>query len=336
MEESGHDLGGHLDLGGNWVQYLGEGPLSLRAGGRTNLDYGESIRENRDGQVTEEVRQFSRGQRYVVDLGAGLGRVRDVTPLIRAQRLSERLTALGRKALTPYQVQKIAHVLASEYGYRGVYDRPEKDFWRDVLQPMLNPDNPLSPYEIYYLREIMEEDVGPRREGVELQAGFFYRDFDNNYDPNGTHDIERGPALVFLWAKNLSLDHQVSLGVDGDYSWSSSQRYGANIANAGLNLAYLWTIADRYRWDTDLTLDAYYREFDDGRDSGIQRSLSTRLDSEFTIFIEDTISMNFRVRGSNLQENVSSSFDAYYERYSRRWNWSYGIGLTYLLDGVLY
>src|SRR5262245_51282186 len=45
-----------------------------------------------------------------VSLGPGLGRMRDVTPLLQAQRLSERLQALGRPPLSEEDVLRLASV----------------------------------------------------------------------------------------------------------------------------------------------------------------------------------------------------------------------------------
>jgi Tat protein secretion system quality control protein TatD with DNase activity len=90
-----------------------------------------------DRNAGDENRSFGRTREYDVGAGIGIGRSRDVTPLIRAQRLSERLEALGRPPLSAHQVQQVAQVLAREEGYRIVFDRPDRSFWRDVLEPML-------------------------------------------------------------------------------------------------------------------------------------------------------------------------------------------------------
>lgn len=335
-ESSGHQLDGRFLLGGNWTRFLGEGPFSLRAAGNTTQSYSESIQENRIDQNIEETRSFRRSNNYYASLGAGVGRIRDVTPMIRAQRLSERLTALGREQLVPGQVQEIARVLATEQGYRAVFDRPDRSFWRDVLEPMLDPGQPLSPYEIFYLRDTMEEDVGPRGEGFEVRASVFYGDSRSGVTSNYFRFINRGTALDLRWVRNLTFDHQLTLSADADYSRASRSVSSGDFVTGGIDLAHLWTIADRYRWDTSLGLNGAYEELASDDERRIQRNLETVLQSVFTIFIENNLSLNLRVRGSNSQEYADYVYQGYNERYNRRWNWSYGIGLEYYLDRFLY
>ena len=79
QESSGHELGTAIILGGNWTRYLGDGPFSYRLGGNTRQLYSEKIQDNRSGDVTEEYRDFARTHNYSLNLGAGLGRVRDIS-----------------------------------------------------------------------------------------------------------------------------------------------------------------------------------------------------------------------------------------------------------------
>jgi len=284
----------------------------------------------------DEIRRFTRNHVYSLSLGAGLGRVRDVTPLIRAQRLGERLEAIGRIALTPYQIQQIARVLAREQGYRSVFDRPNRSFWRDVLDPMLDEDNPLSPYEIFYLADVMNEDVGPRRQGTELQGRFFYEEYGSDNDIWNRGHFYRGPAVIFLWTRNLNLNNQVSLGASGRYATFGSEDFKGDQVSWGMDLAHLWTIADRYRLDTSLNVVGNYDEMNRDADRLIDRSILTTIHSIFRIFLEDSMAFSASVLGLNRQNSHDRISFVDEDRYSRTWHWSYGIGLEYYLDRVLY
>mgnify|MGYP000337876300 CR=1 FL=1 len=110
----------------------------MRANGSYTRSYVESIRENTVDGETTETGSYNRGNSLYVTVGVGLGRARNVAPLIRAQRLSERLKAIGRAPLSPAEIQEVARVLATEHGYRAVYERPDRSFWQDVLMPMLD------------------------------------------------------------------------------------------------------------------------------------------------------------------------------------------------------
>lgn len=327
---------GTFSGGGILNEYLGGGPFSLDARGYFRLNYSESHHEDNYGQGPQEYQYFGRSKSYRVGLGAGWGRVRDVTPLIRAQRLSERLTALGRSSLSPTQVQKIARVLATEQGYRFVFDRPGKSFWRDVLEPMLDPNHPLSPYEIFYLRDVMDENVGTRGQGTKL--GVFYEYWDTrrssgNWDYRG---ISRWPYLNFLWVTNPTLNHQWTLQAGVSYYQSSGgDRRNENVKGQ-LNLTYLWTIADRYRWDINLDFTSYYNDDYESGSQAIRRSLDSRLGSTFLVFMENSLALRLSASVTNLQESNGESIWIEDPGYNRIWRWSYGIGFEYYLDRVLY
>jgi hypothetical protein len=336
-EASGHDLSGRLDLGAGWTRYLGDGPFFLRVSANTGQYYAESIEERRIADTTEEYSRYQRRHDYYGNLGGGVGRVRDVTPLIRAQRLSERLTALGRPPLSGAQVREIGRVLATEQGYRTVFDRPDKSFWRDVLEPMLDPAHPLSPYEIFYLKDVLEEDVGPRAEGTELRAWFVYEDEEGEVsDESSLRRIDRGPTVAFRWVRNLTFDQQLSILVGAGFLNSSRQESTGETVRADLDVAYLWTIADRYRWDTIFNLDYSDVEATDAGGEATRRDLDARLRSEFTVFLENSLSLSSWVTGTSLQTERSSEYVDLRESYFRNWQWTYGIGLRYYLDRVLY
>ncbi len=341
-EDSGHNLAGNYFVGGHLNQYMGAGQFFLGLSGNVGQSYLENVLE---ASGADESRYFRRGYSYGIGPSVGWGRARDVTPLIRAQRLSERLVALDRPPLSSDQVQQIARVLATEQGYRTVFDRPQRSFWRDVLEPLLEEENPLSPYEIFYLRDILTEDIGPRREGVELRGTYFYREFSSDYNEAETRGYSRNPSLNFLWVRNLSFDHQLTLNTGVSYRQSDQTKTGSldqsysekiDTLRGNFYLAHLWTIADRYRLDTILDFVGSYHERNFEASRWIERDFRTALMSKFRVFLEDNMSLVASVRGVNTQgyDDFQDSLDA--ERYSRSWSWSYGIGIEYYLDRVLY
>ena len=111
--------------------------------------------------------------------------------------------------------------------------------------------------------------------------------------------------------------------------------YDSDRVMGNLDLLYLWTIADRYRWDTAFLVEGVYNESTKGDRRRIERDFYAVLQSKFTIFIENSLAMNFSVRGANNQAYTDDVSLEYQEEYERQWSWAYGIGFTYFLDRVL-
>jgi len=336
QEISSHNLRGGLGLGGYWWEYLGEGPFFLRANGAAGRSYDEYVEERRSGGETLESGRFARAGYLNGGLGAGVGRVRDVTPLIRAQRMSERLEALDRAPLSPDQVQQVAAVLATEQGYRTVFDRPDRSFWRDVLEPMLDEARPLSPYEIFYLRDALTEDIGTRSQGTRLSVIVSYNEFRDDVKDVEFLSVRRYGSISLGWYRNLSLNHQVSAQGSLGLSRVSARDDRDDFVDGDVYLRYLWTIADRYRWDNTARFVTDYAERQDVDARLITREFRTELGSTFRIFVEDNMAVKASIRASNRQRYDIVQIDDELEIYGRGWTWSYGIGLEYYLDRFLY
>lgn len=263
-------------------------------------------------------------------LGAGYGRVRDVTPLLQAQRLSERLQALGREPLSHEDVLRLAGILARIGGYQQVFDRPDRQLWRDVLEPLLGRGEPLSPYEVLYLRDVLQEDLGSREEGsrVELSA---------RASRNTTGGDERGwstnlgPKIDARWVHNLSLDRQLALAFSGSYSWgnSANPEEGKHERGSGsLSTQHLWVVADRAIWRTSLYGAFNYSEEHDG--DFISRERAVGAQSAYKFYIEDRVSLSpaLDVRWRRVETGD--------RRRDESWDWQAGIGLTYDLENLLF
>jgi hypothetical protein len=263
-------------------------------------------------------------------LGAGYGRVRDVTPLLQAQRLSERLRALGREPLSHEDVLRLAGILARRGGYQRVFDRPDRHLWQDVLEPLLGRGEPLSPYEVLYLRDVLQEDLGSREEGsrVELSAsagrsttGGFRRGWSTNL----------GPAIDARWTHNLSLDRQLALAFDTSYLWgnSSDPVMGKHEQGFGtLSAQHLWVVADRAIWTTSISGAFMYSEDRDGE--LISRGRGVGVQSAYRFYIEDRVSL------SPIADVLWRRTETGDRRHDEFWNWQLSFSLTYELENLLF
>ncbi|MEN8007734.1 MAG: hypothetical protein ABFS42_12010 [Candidatus Krumholzibacteriota bacterium] len=331
-EEKNRSLNGSYSVNTVYRHYFGKGPVSLGAQGILRKRYSEYDRYSRTGEEVIEDSELARENYHSVHLSTGVGRIRDVTPLIRAQRLNERLAQLGRDRLTDVQVRELARVLATEHGYRIVFDRPEKSFWRDVLEPMLGEGGGLSTYEIYYLKDIMEEDIGPRSQGLALTAGLNYREnISENPEREKYSSRSRSLSAYFGWFHNPSLNQQIGTSLRGVYRFSNWRTQQGDDRYVTGSLRHLWTIADRYRWDNRLSAVWDYHKSTNQQEENKSRSFRASFLSQFKIFLEDSMALVAKVNVGNMD------LDPGYEHPSRKgWNWSYGLGVEYYLDRFLY
>jgi hypothetical protein len=254
-----------LNTGGDVQEYIGDRIFLLADG---------------DGRASHSRRRSEEGGRPILTdlstrvranlrLGVGWGRVRVVTPVIRALRVRERLRAVAPGAsLSDEQVQAAARQLARRPGYAAVYDRPDKYFWRDFFERAGLADR--SAFETFYVADVLREPVGIRREGAEVQIGpaGTYEYALNRAERNGRLEQrtrrERGTLGGFVrgrWVRNVTLNHQLGGTADLEYlHFVDSQGPLDHEVKAFLEGQWLWVIADRIRLDTRLRADLRYSD----------------------------------------------------------------------------
>jgi hypothetical protein len=325
-ENSGHTLMGRYNLGLDAKRYLGTRPLGVIVGLDQGLSYDERINSSRYESSTEETEQYSRRNTHGFEIGAVWGRARNVVPLIRAQRLSERLAAMGYRRLTAAETQQVAEVFATESGYQRVFDRYSRHFWEDVLEPLLGEK--LDPYEIFYLADVMREDVGIRSQGTEVTATWKYTGT-NQFSSSATqedHRRNRDAVLIARWIRNLSLNHQVTASCGARYSFYNTNFQGEEYASLLASLSHLWNVADRHLWTNSLSYDG------DSRIHGEAREKDVRLSSAWTMAIEDQLSLRANL-GTHYSWGRTQSDDPVPSDDIRTgWNWGFGISVVYHLD----
>ena len=167
-------------------------------------------------------------------IGYGIGRLRNVTPVIQALRIRERLSALNKNIeLTNQDIERLAQHLAKVSGYHRIFDRYDKYFWRD-LADIANMSE-LSAFEQFYIRDALLERIGQRYHGWIISAGLnFHHTRNSDIDVHHTSDLANdmsddgghistdfrytksnsfGPYASLRWANNFTLRHQLSVQV---------------------------------------------------------------------------------------------------------------------------
>lgn len=322
-ESQNHDLIGDFDWAGDLKHYLGAGPFSIRLNASSGRSYVERVRSNRVGDIWTDFNTYDRQYRNQAIAGLGWGRVRNVEPMLRAQRLSERLVALGRPPLKTAQLHEVAAAWSQLPGYLDVYDRYGRHFWDDVLTPMIDLANPLSAYEVLYLMDSMRENLGTRRQGVEVATEVVYTEQSRDGSIGDHSTRTRMPRLSVSAYRNLSLSQQIHLTARYAYVWANSNERTNDRGSADVTLAHLWNLTDRYLLETALD----YRGSSEIQQNVDQQRAS--LGTNFHIFLEDQLSLY-------VNANATYNWDKWGDRENLAWNWSYGVGLLYHLDRAIF
>jgi hypothetical protein len=287
-------------------------------------------------------------------VGIGVGRVRNVTPVIRALRLRERLRAVNQEASGDL-VEKAAVEFTRYPGYVSTYDRPQKHFWNALQDDVGNK----SLFESQYLNDVFSEALGERLEGYEfgarLQGSFFDYHFKSKSSGLFGDDEESdnfngfllGPQVAARIFTNYSLRGQFGIIATLSYDVALNEEDNPikNLLATNARIEHLYSVMDRLLWQTSLTLD--YLEVDP-RGFGVQAT-SQRLGatSSLILFIEDRLNLsgNFlwykttndpesSLAGFNPLNNITyfNSLASLPLTFEKQTNWQISIGLNYYLD----
>lgn len=326
---SGHDLDANYDVGFNAKRFLADGPFSINAHVRDYRRYDESSSHLVSGNVTTDTDIHSRYHGTSLKFGVGWGRRRDVAPLIRAHRISERLADLGHPRLNPNQIQQMAEIISQEHGYRAVYDRELKHFWDDILAPVLGDDIQLSAFETLYLADALSEEIGYRQQGFSVAALWAYTGVKSSRssDTEDSMNRRRSPTVEAIWYHNFTMEHQAIVRARWSYYFSNLGNDSHENGGLHLSVGHLWNLADRHLWETRLDYDGYANIDSDSREK------TAELNSSWTIYVEDSLSLR---AATHLRYYWHRGFLDEPQLVNHGWNWGYSLSMVYHLDRVLF
>jgi len=242
--------------------------------------------------------------------------------------LNERLAALGSSSLPADDVLRMAEGISRQATYGGVFDRPDRRFWADVLAPVTARQT-LTPFETYYLAESLQEFIGNRSEGfqVDLGARVYYEHDVLPY--GGMESTYLSSVLSGRWSHNPSLAHQVSASIAVEYRNYdlTDDRPWRSVATTA-QLEHLWCVAERFVWTNAVHAYHAYDEDEFADLSEISRVLYVTLDSTFNMSLEDRLSLRPSVSWSYHQQESDDSLE-----FNR--GLTYAVGFVYDLDRTL-
>lgn len=254
-------------------------------------------------ETNDNLYHYDRHFKSTTELGLGFGRVRNVTPVVRAIRLNERYKAINdSKRLTPREIRLAADQFTRYQGYKRRYDRPEKYFWHGMDRAVNNKIGALSSFDLFYLTDVLDETLGSRLEGWDVTAGGSFgfissmvRDESTITTTNRSLDNVRLPGAFAgaRWYKNISLRHQLSVTLDARRTYmidSNDKKWGTDIT---ASFMWLWNVADRYLLKTRLM---NYSSFDKFENNFLRDRIGWQnnavLSSNIIYFIENKVALD--------------------------------------------
>lgn len=252
-------------------------------------------------------------------LAFGQGRIRNVTPVIRALRLNERFKALGKNIeLNQSEIEEAAAEFTRYPGYLATYDRPEKFFWKSFSEKLSG----LTPFETHYLHDIFDEVVGERFEGSELDLGARITRMDILQETEMESDNEKsklkatfaGPEISAQLYNNYSLKGQIGFTGKGNWDFRMNKKEYNPIKNAmqfQLSAEHLYVISDQTLWKVSPSYSWVTVKSDNPFGDDKYTSSLITLTSSVIYFVENRFNIEGSVNWSYLKNKPSSDLEGY-------------------------
>ncbi|MEX0844145.1 MAG: hypothetical protein WD022_02645 [Balneolaceae bacterium] len=276
--------------------------------------------------------EFSRNILFYPRLGIGLGRVRNVAPQIRAIRLKERYQQISDQSFTNDEIIESAEQFTRIQQYKSTRDRHQKYFWGDMNELLSGKLDEVAAYDLFYLNDVLNENLGQRYEGFDIRINGIYRytnslrrdettlDGDTQLNRNISINRLTGTSSRLRLYKNLSLNHQLSFIAEYELVFplekSHNIKYDTDIF---ADFSWLWTITDRYLLTTSLR--NYYSKpvYKDRITDSDQFTNDTYLTGSFSYFIENKLSLTGSL-SAKLGFYEQQRTDATYDTNQIRWS----------------
>ena len=276
----------------------------------------------------------TKDQNYNLTAGIGWGRLRNVTPVVEAIRLQERLKQINaiNNDLDEKTIEDAAQKFSQYSYYSEAHDRPDKVFWQD-MEKTLSTDgvtlSGLNQYADSYLREVLNEVRFSREEGIQTSINFTMNYF-NNYSNESFNAYELSEQLYAQLNGTLKYSHQLDL--NSQIYFNLNFGGGPNvIANVQVRQNYF--VNSSIGYDYELT-DRLVATINDGfslqlYDASIQgKSISDNISFVLHYFVEDHLSLTADYSWNyNNNKNIINLIEK-----AEGYNNSLTVGFTYYLD----
>ena len=289
--------------------------------------------------------QLTRRIKFEPSFGLGFGRIRNVTPILRSLRLNERFEVLNYPSFSQDQIAIVGEQFTKVEGYERTYDRFPKYFWGDMNSLLENKLDQVSAFDLFYLNDVFNENLGSRFEGYQIYTlitydyyNYLYRDSQQGWDSeidSRRLSINRSTSISVngKWFKNINLENQFSLELNSNFGFPLEREDNIKWDNwSRVQISWLRVISDRLVTTSYLRSDYSYAKSKVAQDA-INKTSQNRLNSSLTYFIENklAISTGLGIR-YEYQENNSETLHQVRDKYS----WTLNAGIKYFFNRNLY
>lgn len=283
--------------------------------------------------INEDSENNERLAEITTSAGYGIGKVRDVTPVIMALRFNKRYNSLGKGQLSDNEIGEIAKVIAKRDVYYSTYDKGNKYFWDAMYKAANGKMEGLSGYEAFMVMEGLGDLRGNRFQGSDfsLNAQYILTDENNSSDNSFMSKYEArygviAPIAIGRLYSNISIDYQI--GFEGLVSYHipiSEEELYKHKLELRLNHNELYCITDRILYTGNLDFVIYDTEY--AKDY-TENTLATSLRNDLTFYIEDNVYLNLDADVSWVKTETKK-VDSNYDEDNETLNWDFGVSLNY-------
>lgn len=276
-------------------------------------------------------------------IGFGIGRIRNVTPIIRAIRVNERYKELGNNSLSRNEILSTADNFTRVQGYQRTKERFQKTFWGDVNSGVNGKLDQLAAFDIFYLNDVFSENLGSRFEGYEayVSVDYFYSNqlskvndqFNNVETRNFSISRATHVNLNYDWFKNLDLYNQISIQAENKLILPLERDDPIDWSNEiTIDAKWLWNFADRFQLNS--SFENSFRSINDKNETfDNNRIFTSQLRTNFYYFIENKVALNAGVsivhRNSNVDVTTLNTS-------IKEFQWGLNAGISYYFNRNLY
>jgi len=322
------------------------------------FEYREStqkeIYEDINGIIKSKSTSISRFYETDFRIGIGMGRVRNVNPVIRALRFDGRLRDINKSSdLNEGAIKELAYLYTRQPGYSSTYDRYKKYFYDALPASVVSEVNNLKPWEMLYLDEVFDEIIGDRYEGFELDGGLALHHEHSIYS-NSTGEQELTLLGLYIeqeYYHNFTPAYQFGTNIYASYSKAVNENTTINYMGRGfIRFLNLWNLTDRLLVEFELAYETGFASIDEiyytpvglGTEEQWERRDRYNAYLSLNYFIENNLLIDATLSNDaykNWPSDLSFEYDGRSFRsfnYDKEKMWNIRIGLRYYFLRGLY